>query len=366
MAISAGKGQPTEAVTGHARTTAAETKLAVPMTERDDETSQAVPSAAGPTPRLYQRAFDILAEQIDDGHLPPGARLTESALAAQFGISRAPTRRALEELARAGKITKAAGRGYVVAGASTGRAPALQPPNGDGVRLISAASWEAIYSKVEDQIIGRISFAAWRVNEAELARYHRVSRTVARDVVGRLQQRGLIRKDERSRWYAPALTPEHVGELYELRAVLEPVALKKAAERLPPSLLPRMRRHLEVAARRSDMLEGPTLDRLEEEMHVELLGHCGNRALMQAIEQPQSLLIAHRFLYRWTTRLFASEPFLPEHLEIVALLEVGRVEQAAQALEAHLQVSRARAHARVEAIRYGFQPENLPYLERLP
>jgi DNA-binding GntR family transcriptional regulator len=35
------------------------------------------------------------------------------------------------------------------------------------------------------------------------------------------------------------MTPEHVGELYELRWLLEPVALEKAASRLPPSFFRR-------------------------------------------------------------------------------------------------------------------------------
>jgi hypothetical protein len=54
---------------------------------------------------------------------------------------------------------------------------------------------------------------------------------------------------------------------------------------------------------------------------------------MQAIVQPQFLLIAHRFLYRWTARMFESEPFLPEHLVIVERLAKSRTTDAAAALE---------------------------------
>ncbi|WP_265519096.1 GntR family transcriptional regulator [Nitratireductor luteus] len=321
---------------------------------------------AGRAPRLYQRAFEILAAQIEDGMLKPGARLTESAIAGQFGISRAPARRALAELEGIGLVVKSAGRGYTVRapvkGASAARAAA---PKEEDIRLISRSSWERIYAEVEDEIVGRISFASWRVNEAELARYYHVSRTVARDVVARLQQRGIVRKDERSRWYAPALTAEHVGELYELRSILEPVALTKAAPNLPPDFLAGMRAHLEDAIAQAEAIEGPTLDRLEEEMHVTLLQYCGNRTLMQAITLPQSLLIAHHFLYRWTPRLFNTEPFLPEHMKILQHLEAGDIHGAATALEHHLKVSAGRALARVDVIRREFHAESLPYLERL-
>ena len=324
-------------------------------------------TASGPTPRLYQRAFDILARQIEEGAIPAGTRLQESGVAQQFGISRAPARRALAELAERGLLEKPAGRGYLVRRLAAGKAqaaPAAALPEA-GARLLSPPTWERIYGEVEDEIIARIAVASWRLNEAELARCYGVSRTVTRDVVGRLQQRGLLRKDDSARWYAPALTPDHVGELYELRWLLEPVALMKAAPRVPAGFLARLRGHLDDAVAHAHSIGGATLDALEEELHVALLGHCGNRTLMQAIALQQSLLVAHRFLYRWTPRLFETEPFLPEHLEIVERLQQGKAKAAAEALEHHLRVSRDRAIARVDVIRRDLTPDELPYLARL-
>lgn len=328
-------------------------------------------SATGTVPRLYQRAFQILAGQIERGSIRTGTRLLESAVAEQFGISRAPARQALAELARSGLVVRAAGRGYTVCelpGAPAAEGAGAEGAGDDGdarFPLLSAASWERIYQEVEEEIVARIAFAAWRVNEAKLARHYDVSRTVARDVVARLQQRGVIRKDDSSRWYAPALTPEHIGELYELRALLEPVALAKAAAAVPAAFLEDVHDHLRDAIANARDIGGPTLDRLEQELHVGLLGHCGNRTLLQAIAQPQSLLIAHRFLYRWTIRLFETEPFLPEHLEIVERMQAGRVADAAAALGQHLRDSRDRATARVDVILREFNPDDLPYLERL-
>jgi DNA-binding GntR family transcriptional regulator len=322
--------------------------------------------ASGAAPRLYQQAFDILARHIEQGGIPSGTRLLESGVAAQFGISRAPARQALAELERCGLVEKARGRGYTVRPVANRKrvVPTTGVASRDGVRLISSSSWQRIYGEVEGEIMARASFASWRVNEAELARHYLVSRTVARDVIGRLQQRGVVRKDDRARWHAPALTPNHVGELYELRAILEPVALVKAAPNVPPGFLSGVRAHLEDAIANARKIDGSTLDELEQEMHVVLLGRCGNRTLMQTITLAQSLLIAHRFLYRWTPRLFESEPFLPEHLEIVERLESGGTDEAARAMERHLRVSRDRAIARIEVVARELDPEDLPYLER--
>jgi DNA-binding GntR family transcriptional regulator len=336
--------------------------------ERADADVQRVKPAGGAAPRLYQQVFDIVLAQISQGSLSKGTRLNESTLADQFKISRAPARQALVELERLGLLEKSAGRGYVVSAsknpenAVVGDAPVEAA---DDLRLTQLSSWEKIYGEVESEIAARCSFAGWRVNETELARFYSVSRTVARDVVGRLQQRGIVQKDDRSRWIAPAMTPDHVGELYELRWLLEPVVLEKAAEHISPEFLREMRAHLETALENAAELTGPDLDRLEEELHVTLLSHCDNRTLMQAISLPQALLVAHRFLYQWMPRLFGTEPFLPEHLEIVERLQAGKVSDAASALKRHLQVSRDRAIDRITMVTRQVHPDDLPYLEKL-
>jgi len=325
------------------------------------------PEASGAAPRLYQRAFDILAQQIASGEIASGTRLQESHVAQQFGISRAPARRALIELEASGLLEKCSGRGYLVRKIPTAKRKKKAAARAQmDSRLASFSTWERIYGEVEDEIVARIAFASWRVNEAELGRYYGVSRTVARDVIGRLQQRGILRKDESSRWYAPALTADHVGELYELRWVLEPLALVKAAPKVPPQLLVEVCTRLDDAIANAGSIGGSTLDRLEEDLHVTLLGHCGNRTLMQAITLHQSLLIAHRFLYRWTPRLFETEPFLPEHREVLARLQEDRHRAAAKALEQHLRVSRDRAIARIDVVMRDMSPHELPYLFRLP
>jgi DNA-binding GntR family transcriptional regulator len=297
--------------------------------------------------------------------LPTGSELNETSVASQFGVSRAPARRALSELANAGLVERRSGRGYLVRrGAGAARA-APAGESGFGQKLVSEPSWRRIYREVEEEIAARISFASWRLNEVELARHYHVSRTVARDVIGRLQQRGLVKKDERSRWIAPALTPRHVGELYEVRWLLEPAALVKAAPHIPDALLDQMRDNLKSVIADPAAIVGSTLDELERDLHVTLLGFCDSETLMQAIAQPQSLLIAHQFLYRWTARLFDIEPFLAEHLGVLEKLKARRVNAAAKALEQHLKDSRDRAIARIDVIASGAQPEISPFLERL-
>ncbi|MBR0643629.1 GntR family transcriptional regulator [Plastoroseomonas hellenica] len=319
----------------------------------------------GAQPRMHARTADLLAARIADGSLPPGTALFESRLAALLGTSRGPTRQALARLEAQGLVRRAEGRGYVVAGAARRPGAALLVGL-DGLRLAPSASWERVYAEVERAIVARMAFATWRVVETDLARHHGVSRTVAREVIARLHQRGLLRRDDRARWYAPALTAAHVGELYEVRALLEPAALTAAAPRLPAGFASGLRTRVAAAMMRAEILDGAELDELEADLHVRLLGHCPNATLMEAVRLHQSLLVAHSFLYAWVPRLFPAEPFLPEHLAVLTPLEAGKVAESAEALRRHLRDSLARAVARIEQVKRAPQPPALPYLRSVP
>lgn len=322
--------------------------------------------ASGIAPRLYERAFDILAGQIAAGILLPGERLLESRVADRFGISRAPARQALARLERVGLVRRRQGQGFVVEPLSGPLPVAPVSVGGEGpVQLVPEQSWERIYKSVEQEVVSRTAFGGFRVVENHLAAHFGVSRTVAREVLTRLQQRGVVKKDPRLHWYAPALTPAYVAELFEMRAVLEPAALKRAYPRLPTETLPVVRRRLFAALERPDSLTGSELSALEADLHVQMLGHCGNATLMEALSTYQGLLVALTFLYRWAPHFYACEPLLAEHLAVVDRMAAGDPDAAAGALTEHLRNSFGRAMERLDRVRREFVPGTLAYLAPL-
>lgn len=60
--------------------------------------------------------------------------------------------------------------------------------------LQTRGAWRHVYDQVEEEIASCQIFGEFRIVESELADYLGVSRTVARDVLARLHERGLIRK----------------------------------------------------------------------------------------------------------------------------------------------------------------------------
>jgi DNA-binding GntR family transcriptional regulator len=85
---------------------------------------------------LYAKIKQDLREAIESGELPEGARVpSEMELAAQYGVSRNPTRQALRELELAGYITRTRRRGSFVAPLS-GRAPHLRLYQGKVLAIV--------------------------------------------------------------------------------------------------------------------------------------------------------------------------------------------------------------------------------------
>ena len=76
-------------------------------------------------PRHF-RVYRLVAEQIAQGELPPGAQLpSERSLCDQLHVSRTTVRRALAALSEDGLVESAPGRGTFVTGG-----PLIEPANG--------------------------------------------------------------------------------------------------------------------------------------------------------------------------------------------------------------------------------------------
>ena len=62
-------------------------------------------------PLVREAAYEKLKRALTEGHLPPGARLSEPELAELLGVSRTPVREALMRLAQEGLVELLPGRG---------------------------------------------------------------------------------------------------------------------------------------------------------------------------------------------------------------------------------------------------------------
>ncbi len=102
---------------------------------------------------------------------------------------------------------------------------------------------DQVYQRLRDQLrTGRIG-PSERLQEVAIATQLGVSRTPVREALARLASEGLVEADGRS-FAVPGLTPEDLTDIYALRSLLEPEAVRLASEHAAD---PKLRKPLENA-----------------------------------------------------------------------------------------------------------------------
>jgi DNA-binding GntR family transcriptional regulator len=320
-------------------------------------------SARRPT---YERIAGVLRSAMDAGRLPPGLVLSEVPLSRLFGAGRSPVRQALARLEADGLVRRFDGRGLVVGNAAPNRAavtPAMLNLSAIALGSIHERTADALYYGVERELILHSLRGAFRVNELALSRHLDIGRSVARDILLRAQAVGLLEKGDNSRWTIVPLGHERVDQFYELRLLLEPVALAQAAPRIPSDLLATVNaRHCEASGKWPD-LDAATLDRLEEDLHIACLGFATNPEIGEALRRSRTVMLSGKHVQRALGATAAVDRFMDEHVEVIEALRRGEVHAATQSLARHLASSRTKALDRLAAFQRLPPPEPAPYID---
>ena len=318
-------------------------------------------------PRLYELICGVLREHIEDGSFPRGLVLGEAAVARAFKASRVPAAMALRRLHDEGLIKHFDGRGYLANPAKNtipirldlGDAGLRLPPT-VATKLAARNRRQRIYPDVEHAVAACLSYGRFLLNESALAEHYRVSRTVAHEVLTRLERTGLVVQDMNRRWYAGPLTADLLREHYEMRWLLEPIALGQVL----PELNPKEIAAKEQRARRSSDGNLPPRDReiLERDLHVDIVLRCHNRQLRETIRRSQLPLIATHSTFEQFQHRDEIVTMVSEHIAVLGHSRRGQVEAAMRALQNHLKRS---VQPNIDLLtRLGTIPEALrpPYL----
>jgi len=153
-----------------------------------------------------------------------------------------------------------------------------------------------------------------RINESELARRIKVSRTPLREALVALESAGFVLSQERG-FAIPVLRSIEIRETYPIIASLETLALETAGipDRTQIQELTRINREFRRVARKP--LEALNVDGL---FHDILLRGCPNTRLMNLISRQKLLVRRYELLYFRETRFF--ERSAEQHDEIINFL----------------------------------------------
>jgi DNA-binding GntR family transcriptional regulator len=320
-----------------------------------------------PAERLNELIEAELRRHIVEGRLAGGVVLTETALAKAFGVSRVPCAAALKRLSDERLVRRFAGRGYLVAAPGGDAEPVHVDLSRAGLRvpeeLARSLSQRTLrgrlYSDIERDIASFLMLGAFQVNETELAQYYGVSRTVAHEILLRLERTGIIEQRRNGRWYLLQLDATRIREHYEIRRLLEPAALEAVAPALDAAQLGRNRERLLRARAEADKVPPRTIERIEEDLHVEIVLACPNRQMREVIYRSQFATLGINITFERYRDGGAYPPTVEEHLRIVEHLVAGDAPGAARALAAHLEGGLARSIARLERLA-SLPPSRLP------
>jgi DNA-binding GntR family transcriptional regulator len=304
----------------------------------------------------YELITRVLRSNIQLGTLPEGLVLLEGPIAAVMQTSRVPVQAALRHLMAEGLVHRFDGRGYLVGPDGKDIAPVrrdigeftLDIPDAVDDALQTRGTWRHVYEEVEEQVASCQIFGEFRIVETELSDYLGVSRTVARDVLARLQERGLIRKSASSHWIAGPLTARTVREKFELRSIIEPAALRMSAPYIRYAEVEHLLEMIDsggiVASESlSDALLEFCIAQAPNTTLVEMIR--GNRLLLSSVNRALTSLglpndEATIEQYRTLFDLIARHPidsaaeYLRDHVEIMARRNLARMKIVAVISEA--------------------------------
>ena len=189
---------------------------------------------------------------------------------------------------------------------------------------------EEVANLVRDMILdGRLP-AGGRINEVRLAAEIGVSRTPLREALSRLVNEGSLKDVPRRGFFVRPLTAEEFRQIYPIRAILDPAALRLAG--IPPreriASLRKINHDLERCTDRSAAV------RIDDAFHLELLVHCPNRVLVDLIRQ--FMWQTRRYELGLMQRFDGVAAAVAAHEQIIVALETGDLDGACRALEANM------------------------------
>ena len=187
--------------------------------------------------------------------------------------------------------------------------------------------------------------AGERINEVHLARQLGVSRTPLREALSRLAAEGALTTVPRFGFFVRPLTLEEFEQIYDIRPILDPEALRLAG--LPDAkTLERLEKLNRRLAGASDPEAAIALD---DEWHLLLVDRCSNRVLIALIQN--IILRTRRYelaLMRETSHVRRATE---DHERILAALRRRDLPAACAALKRNMQWGRAPIVAWLKALK---------------
>jgi len=208
---------------------------------------------------------------------------------------------------------------------------------------------EAAVDRLRQAILsGDIAPGQW-LRQDDLAQRLGISSTPIREALRRLESDGLVEHVPHQGVKVVAYSLNTAREYYQLRAMLEPYALRLAAEQMHPADLDALE---QLVAQAQFLLAGQAMAELTAanwRFHEHLLGLCGSRLVQDVVGRVRRSFPLDTLLMI-PERAAAS---VAEHQTIVAALRHNDIAAAEQVLRTNIENARTAMLARLPVLRAG-------------
>lgn len=206
-------------------------------------------------------------------------------------------------------------------------------------RLRSEGLANEAYHLILEQLISLEIPPGARITVDELARKCGISQTPIREALGRLETHGLVTKTHLIGYRAaPRFTRKQFANLYELRMLLEPAAVRKAAEKIEDGALDTLQQL--VSEMQHEIGSGGSVKYGRFALHDSAFHACiadasGNDMIADTLAH----LHSHVHIFRHFYNASVTESAVFEHRTIIDAIVARNPDQAEQHMRAHIEAS---------------------------
>lgn len=196
------------------------------------------------------------------------------------------------------------------------------------------------YERIKGDILDERLLPRQPLIEAELAAKYGMSKTPVREALLSLAREGLVEMSSFRGGQVRDFTADDAREIYELRELLEPFALRRAVPRLTNGDRRSLRDLLDKAQATAEVGDRRELSRLNCAFHGSLVARCRNEKVIEILAhlQNQVRVMSLRLWNVRATHLREAE----QHEAILTAFEAGQADRAAELLGAHISEFRER------------------------
>lgn len=203
---------------------------------------------------------------------------------------------------------------------------------------LSRTEWAT--EKLQQAILSGDLTPGERLSSSELAKRWSMSATPLREALQRLAADGLVEYVPQRGARVSEVLPRDINEVYELRLLLEPMALERSLKRVDDgwrqrakSTYARLRAELEGGL--DDMM---VFERVNRDFHQALLSRCDSAWLLRIVHMLADNSVRYRALSWWPRG--GDDEILREHEELYEACVAGEIERAVELISEHLRRTR--------------------------